>query len=572
MFEKKEYHRVGFWLAFVLTVALMAACGGARAASPQSEAGEGPALLGPRAQGDSAGVEEEMEEEEPAEEESAEEEMMAEDMASEPMPAAPSAAGVAAGEAIEGDEALPEEQAPQQEDDPVPPDMMFFEEYGTNPFVPTADDNLSTFAVDVDTGSYTVTRRYLTDGLLPPPEAVRLEEFVNYFDYNYPVPQNDAFGINLEAAPTPFNVDETVVLRVGIQGFEVDDADRPDAVLIFVIDVSGSMNEENRLGAVKQSLRALVNELRPTDMIGLVVYGSNGHVILEPTAIEQGQTILSAIDRLQPEGSTNAEEGLRLAYQLASEYYDADKINRLILCSDGVANVGATGPDAILETVRQQARDGITLTTVGFGMGNFNDVMMEQLADDGDGQYYYVDTQAEAERIFVQGLTGTLLTIGRDAKVQVEFNPNAVTHYRLMGYENRDVADEDFRNDEVDAGEIGAGHSVTALYELVLSEQVSGEIGTVRMRWEDPDSGEVTEIAQSIDVSDVQGSFEEASASFRLAAAVAAFADVVGEGAWAQVIDLNDLQSLVGSLAQDLNGNNDVVELENLIETVIDLR
>jgi Ca-activated chloride channel homolog len=476
-----------------------------------------------------------------------------------------------------GDQAMPGPATEGQQSEPTPtaqtgpPQDMFFEDYGTQPFVDPAQDNLSTFAIDVDTGSYTLTRSYLNDGYLPPEEAVRLEEFVNYFEQDYPIPQDESFGIHLEAARTPFSAEDSYVVRVGIQGYEVPADQRPDATLIFVIDVSGSMNEDNRLGAVKRALHTLVNELRPTDKIGIVVYGSSGRVLLEPTEVGQAQEIRDIIDSLYPDGSTNAEEGLNLAYQMASANYDPNRINRLILCSDGVANVGATGPDPILETVRQQANEGITLTTVGFGMGNYNDVLMEQLADDGDGQYYYVDTTAEAERVFVSGLTGTLLTIGLDAKIQVEFNPEMVKAYRLMGYENRDVADSDFRNDDVDAGEIGAGHSVTALYEIIPTQNNQGIIGTVRMRWEDPESHEVTEIERSIDASEVQDNFEEASPRFRLDVAVAAFADVLGDGAWMQNADFDRILEVARGAAAQLPNDVDVQEFVALIEQAMGL-
>src|SRR5574341_49205 len=483
------------------------------------------------------------------------------------------------GEAADGFAAVEEAEEPAfagappaAGNDQPPPDAMFFEDYGDNPFVTSASDNLSTFAVDVDTGSYTVARNYLNSGNLPPAEAIRLEEFVNYFDYDYPYSEQWAFSIHLQAAPTPFSQPGNVVLRVGLQGYDVPADLRPDAVLIFVIDVSGSMEGPERLGAVKEALYALVGSLRPTDQVGIVVYGSQGRVVLEPAEVGQGDTIKQAIASLQSEGSTNAEEGLRLAYSMATAYYDPNKINRLILCSDGVANVGVTGPDAILETVRQQAREGITLTTVGFGMGNYNDVLMEQLADDGDGQYFYVDTQDEARRVFVENLTGTLLTIARNAKVQVEFNGEVVSHYRLMGYENRDVADQDFRNDDVDAGEIGAGHSVTALYELVLNEQAQGQVAIIRLRWEDPESGEVTEIEQALAMSDIRASFDDASPSFRLAVVVAALADALGNGAWAQTAPLDVLLKYAETLAAEMGNNADVQELPALIREVMRLK
>ena len=447
-----------------------------------------------------------------------------------------------------------------------PPQDMYFQEYGTNPFVITSKDNLSTFAVDVDTGSYTLTRSYLNDGNLPPPEAIRLEEFVNYFRQDYPVPQDQAFLIDTEAARTPFSAQDSYVLRVGLQGYEIPDSARPDAQLIFVIDVSGSMNEDNRLGAVKQALNMLVNSLRPTDKIGIVVYGSQGRVVLEPTEIGQTGEIRDAINSLEPDGSTNAEEGLRLAYEMASANYDPNRINRLILCSDGVANVGITGPDAILETVRQQANEGITLTTVGFGMGNYNDVLMEQLANDGDGQYYYADSAKEAERLFVTDLTGTLQTIALNAKIQVEFNGETVQAYRLMGYENRAVADQDFRNNAVDAGEIGAGHSVTALYEIIPTQNTQGTVATVRVRWEDPTTHDVQEIEHSIAAGEVHTSFEQASPHYQLDVLAAAFADVLGQGAWAQNASYDSILAASAPVAAVLNQDADVLEFVALVQ------
>ncbi len=474
----------------------------------------------------------------------------------------------AATEAAPAEEPVAEEPAPVPTAAAVPPADMFFQDYGTNPFVNASADNLSTFAVDVDTGSYTLTRSYLADSTLPPPEAIRLEEFVNYFKQDYPLPQDNAFNILIDAAPVPFTAGHTLVMRVGLQGYDVPAEQRPDATLIFVIDVSGSMDLENRLGAVKEALRALLDGLRQTDRVGIVVYGSSGRARLQPTLLSERDRILDAINQLQPDGRTNAEEGLRLGYEMATMNYDPGRINRLILCSDGVANVGNTGPDAILETVRQQAREGITLTTIGFGMGNYNDVLMEQLADDGDGAYHYVDTQAEARRLFVEGLTGTLLTIAKNAKVQVEFNPQAVTAYRLMGYENRDVADQDFRDDQVDAGEIGAGHSVTALYEIVLSEQIqpTDVIATVHMRWEDPKTGEVTEIEKGMTRQAVAGSFEQASSRFRQDVAVAGFADVLGQGAWAQNASFANILALAQQVAAELPNDPDVQEFVRLIE------
>ena len=450
---------------------------------------------------------------------------------------------------------------------------VFFDSEGVNPFIDTEVDPLSTFALDVDTGSYTVTRRYLRDGYLPPKEAIRVEEFVNYFDYGYPPPQDSAFAIYLEGGPTPFvQGDRYRVLRVGIQGFDVPDEARKEAVLTFVIDISGSMDMENRLGAVKSALRGLVESLRPTDQVGIVVYGSRGQVVLEPTFIENRETILAAIESLAPGGSTNAEEGLVLGYQLATQAFRPGAINRVILCSDGVANVGNTGAESILKSIRQHAREGITLTTVGFGMGNYNDTLMERLADEGDGFYAYVDTQAEARRLFVHDLTGTLQTIAMQAKVQVDFNPEAVELYRLIGFENRALADEDFRDDSVDAGEIGAGHSVTALYEIKLAEGAQGELATVYLRWEDPDSGEVSEISELLQVADLRGSFQETSPSFKLAVYVAQFAEILRQSIWAEDFTLAGLAEHLETFNLAQFDSPAVVEFGELVRQAVVIR
>lgn len=456
-------------------------------------------------------------------------------------------------------------EAPEEPAVSEPESTEFFQDYGTNPFVSTAEDNLSTFAVDVDSGSYTVARNYLDEGLRPPAEAVRLEEFVNYFEQDYPLPQQNAFGIYTDGAPTPFSSDGNYVVRVGVQGFDVPANERPDANLVFVIDVSGSMEGPDRLDAVKSSLNTLVNELRPNDSVAIVVYGSEGRVLLEPTEVRRQGQITQAINSVRSEGSTNAEEGLQIAYQLATANFDETRINRIILCSDGVANVGATGPDTILEIVRQQADEGITLTTVGFGMGNFNDTLMEQLANDGDGQYFYVDSPQEAQRLFVEDLTGTLQTIARDAKIQVEFNSQTVQYYRLMGYENRDVADSDFRNNEVDAGEIGSGHSVTALYEIVPYGQASGDLANVYMRWEDPETGFVTEINHAVTTVDIAPQFGQASARYQQDVAVAAFADILSNGAWSQTANLFEVYEILEGVAKEVD-DPDVSELLILIE------
>ncbi len=416
----------------------------------------------------------------------------------------------------------------------APYDLVFFQHYGVNPFIDTEDDNLSTFAIDVDTASYTVTRKFLDDGFLPDQNSVRVEEFVNYFDQGYPVPTEDAFAIHIDGSPSPFGNSNHWLVRVGLQGKELTEEQRQDATLVFTIDVSGSMAREDRLDLVKQSLRLLVDELGSNDKVAIVIYGDRGSVLLEATEARERGKILKAIDSLQPGGSTYVEDGLKLAYKLAVDEVEPNRITRVMVLSDGVGNVGNTGHESILSQVQEYVDQGVTLTTVGFGMGNYNDILMEQLANDGDGAYYYVDTLSEAQRIFVDDLTGTLQVIARDAKVQVEFNPETVSRYRLLGYENRDVADEDFRDDEVDAGEIGAGHSVTALYELKLREGVEGKLGTVYMRYEDVGLTEVVEINREFQYEELETSFEEAPPTFQLSAVVAEFAEVLRGSYWAR--------------------------------------
>ena len=433
-------------------------------------------------------------------------------------------------------------------------DDVFFKGAGTNPFIDTEDDAFSTFGMDVDTASYSVMRRYLRDGYLPPPEAVRVEEFVNALDYNYTPPANEAFAVHLEGAPSKFGEGKRLqLLRIGIQGRVIPDTDRKDAILTFVIDVSGSMARENRLVLVKKALTLLLEQLRPNDKVGIVVYGSNARVVLPHTGIVNREHILTAIRALAPEGATNAEAGLRMGYKLALQNSKPDCINRVILCSDGVANVGQTGSDAILKEIRTYVKEGVTLTTVGFGMGNYNDILMEQLANKGNGSYAYVDTLNEAKRVFVENLTGTLQVIAKDAKIQVEFNPETVSRFRLLGYENRRLAHEDFRNDTVDAGEVGAGHSVTALYEIKLHENADGKLAKVSIRHETPDTGNVTEVNRSISTDALKGSFEEAAPAFQLAASVAEFAEILRGSFWAQEGSLESVREVLEGILPHIN-------------------
>ena len=451
-------------------------------------------------------------------------------------------------------------------------DLTFFKHYGVNPFIDTEDDHLSTFAMDVDTASYTVTRRFVTDGYLPDPESVRVEEFVNFFDQAYELPDDGAFAIHMEGSPSPFGGENHWLMRVGLQGKDILDEDRKDATLIFTIDVSGSMAREDRLGLVKRSLELLVDELRPTDEVGIVIYGSSARELLEPTSGEDKQRIMDAINRLQPGGSTFVEDGLRMAYRLAAERVEPGRVTRVIVLSDGVGNVGNTGAESILRQVRDQVDQGVTLTTVGFGMGNYNDILMEQLANDGDGAYYYVDELSEARRIFVENLTGTLQAIAKDAKVQVDFNPEVVSRYRLLGYENRRIADEEFRDDTVDAGEIGAGHNVTALYELKLHAAADGTLGTVFVRYQDPDSEAVTELNRSLNQSELFPAFVDASPRFQLAAVVAEYAEILRESYWAQDGSLDQVVAEARRVQGLLPRESDVAEFANLAQRTLSIQ
>ena len=466
--------------------------------------------------------------------------------------------------APESSAANPNPSFPQSNREPYD---MFFEDYGVNPSIDTEDDNLSTFALDVDTGSYTIMRNYLSDGNLPPTDSVRVEEYVNYFDQGYPnPPPHQAFGITIDGAPAPFTQSERYqMLRVGIQGYQVPAEARKDASLTFVIDVSGSMDMDNRLGLVKRSLELLVEQLRGRDSVSIVVYGTEARVVLEPTPGSEKGRILEAIYSLRPEGATNAEAGIRLGYKMAMHAYNPHGINRLILCSDGVANVGETGPEAILEEVRGYVEEGVTLTTIGFGMDNYNDILMEQLADNGDGFYAYVDDLREARRLFIDQITGTLQTIAMDAKVQVDFNPEVVMRYRLVGFENRAIADDEFRDNSVDAGEIGAGHSVTALYEVKLYPEAWGNVATVFMRWQDPDTRQVVEVSRDFRTDEFAGYFEYADPYFQRAVVVAEYAEILKQSYWAEESSLAQVYREATRMSELLPWDEDMSEFMELI-------
>jgi Ca-activated chloride channel family protein len=439
---------------------------------------------------------------------------------------------------------------------PAPPQAMQFQEVKPHPFIETSKDRLSTFGLDVDTASYTVARRYLREGHLPPAAAIRVEEFVNYFSYGDPAPTRGDFALRAEGARSIFSENDpnAYLLRFNLKAREVRAENRKPAVLTFVVDVSGSMDQQNRLGLVKQSLGLLLDQLRKDDRVGLVVYGDTAQVILEPTA--DRAAIRQAIDKLVPTGATNAEAGIALGYDVAVRNLRPGSINRVLLCSDGVANVGATGPEQILQRIQNETKRGIELTTLGFGMGNYNDALMEQLADKGNGRYSYLDDLDEAKKVLVEELTGTLLTIAEDAKVQVDFNPAVVASWRLIGYENRAIADEKFRDNSVDAGEIGSGHSVTALYEVKLKPRAAGRVATLHLRFRVPGTGELRETTRDLQTSSLVSDWKNASPGFRLASVVAEMAETLRgsshQGDLRKI--LRRAQRLVGEMADQPRG------------------
>jgi Ca-activated chloride channel family protein len=445
---------------------------------------------------------------------------------------------------------------------PTQYDAMNAQDYGTNPSVSADEDRLSTFAIDVDTGSYTLARSYIEDGYLPPREAVRPEEFINYFDINYDPPEENTFAIHIDAGPSPFGDNHTQLVRIGIKGKEIDSVDRKRANLTFVIDVSGSMDQDNRIGLVKRSLRLLVNELNPNDRIGIVVYGDTARTVLEPTSIEDGDLVLDAIDGLRIEGSTNVEAGLLAGYKMASKSYVKDEINRVILSSDGVANMGNTDAEGILNTIEDYAGRNIFLSTFGFGMNDYNDVLMEQLADKGNGTYAYIDDIDEAKIVFQEQLTGTLQTIAKDAKIQVDFDPEQVDRYRLVGYENRAIDDDEFRNNKVDGGEVGAGHSITALYEVELNNTTSRSIGKVTIRYKNVDlNNKLEETTESIRLS------EYLTEDTQFIASVAEFAKIIKEREEGEEGRLKD----VLRLAQETAASERQQGFINLMERAIEI-
>lgn len=454
-----------------------------------------------------------------------------------------------------------------------------------NPFLLSFDHPLSTFSIDVDTASYSNLRRFLTSGRLPPRDAVRIEELVNYFSYRYDPPAtDDPFAVSTEVATCPWNADHRL-LRIGIKGQELDLTERPASNLVFLVDVSGSMNTPDRLPLVKESLRLLVNELDDRDRIAMVAYAGASGLVLPAVACSERKRILDAIDRLEAGGSTNGGAGIQLAYQVAQENFITDGVNRVILCTDGDFNVGVSSEGELVRLIEEKRTTGVFLSVLGYGTGNYQDSKMEQLSNKGNGNYGYVDSLREARKILVEQLSSTLVTIAKDVKIQIEFNPTKVGAYRLIGYENRLLRKQDFNDDTKDAGEIGAGHCVTALYEIVpagreggigepaslkyqmdrrlTNEAFGAELLNVKLRHKRPDADE-SELMTVAVMDDGRG-FESATEDFRWAASVAAFGMILRDSPHKGSATLDGALAMAsGSLGPDEQGYR--TEFVSLIE------
>jgi len=429
-----------------------------------------------------------------------------------------------------------------------------YQAYADNPVFTVAETPVSTFSIDVDTGSYANVRRFLNGGQLPPKDAVRLEELVNYFPYAYPLPQGAApFGVSTELAVTPWNP-QTRLLRIAIKASDRSVDELPPANLVFLVDVSGSMHRREGLPMVQGTLKLLVEQLRPQDRVSLVTYAGDSQVVLDSTPGIDKAKIRAAIDQLSAGGSTAGESGIQLAYQQASKHLIEGGINRILLATDGDFNVGISDFDSLKQLAADKRKSGVSLTTLGFGVDNYNERLMEQLADAGNGNYAYIDNLREARKVLVDQLGSTLATVASDVKLQLEFNPSEVSEYRLLGYENRALKREDFSNDKVDAGDIGAGHTVTALYEIVpagakgwlepLRYQTSaqpasksGELAWLRIRYKTPGEASSRMLERPIARAEATP-VAAASEDLRFAAAVAAFAQQLKDGRYTGDFDL----------------------------------
>jgi Ca-activated chloride channel family protein len=472
------------------------------------------------------------------------------------------------------DHHLPTYPPPAANPAPTRPGGVTYQDPGTNPWTDPGRDDASTFGLDVDTASYTIARQDAHDGIAPDPASIRVEEWVNAFDQGYPAPTEGTFAIHADGGPTPFTAEDEVLLRIGLQARPVAHRERQRAALTFVVDTSGSMEQGGRLEMVKDALRILVRGLDGDDRVAIVSFSDQAAVILGPTPADRDQEILDAIDRLHPSGSTNVEDGLRLGYELARQTLTENDIDRIVLASDGVANVGLTDPDGILGAIKRDAAAGIELVSVGVGMGNYNDALLERLADQGDGFYAYINSLEEARRLFEDDLTSTLETVALDARAQVVFDRESVVAYRLVGYENRAIDDEQFTNDSVAAGAIGAGHASTALYAVRLRPEAGrqGRIATVSLRWTDPNTRRTDALERDVRVSDLARPFAEDDPHFRFDALVAATAEVLRGGDGADGLRLRDVARVARDEADRLPETDEVHDFLLLLDDLSHLR
>jgi Ca-activated chloride channel family protein len=468
-----------------------------------------------------------------------------------------------------------------------PTDRENYAHFDDNPVKRVSEHPVSTFSIDVDTGSYTNVRRMLNYGQLPPHDAVRVEEMINYFAYDYPLPDSldPPFKVTTEIAPTPWN-QKTHLLHLGIKGYSIPKDKLPPANLVFLVDVSGSMQSRNKLDLLKSTLKLLTQQLTAKDKVSLVVYAGASGLVLEPTPGNQRGKILAALARLSAGGSTNGGAGIQLAYAIAEQAFIKNGINRVLLATDGDFNVGTVNFEALKNIIEEKRKTGISLTTLGFGTGNYNDHLMEQLADAGNGNYAYIDNLNEAQKVLVDEMSSTLNTIAKDVKIQIEFNPATVAEYRLIGYENRMLKREDFSNDKIDAGEIGAGHTVTALYEIALvgsggerlenlrygdnktvpEGQRNNELAFLRLRYKAPDG----DTSQLIESPLKRQTLDNTSERYRFSAAVAAFGQQLRGGKYLEQFSYNDILNLArGARGEDPFGYRaEFIKLVNLAQTL----
>jgi len=429
-----------------------------------------------------------------------------------------------------------------------------------NSILMVSEHPVSTFSVDVDTASYANVRRILNQGKLPQHDAVRVEELINYFSYDYPTPTNKPFSVYSEIGPSPYNADKHL-LHIGVKGKSMAADSRPAANLVFLIDVSGSMNQTNKIGLLKNALKMLTNQLTQQDSVAIVVYAGAAGTVLKPTKGDNKQAIIDALAKLSAGGSTNGGEGIEAAYRLAQQSFIKGGINRIMLATDGDFNVGTTNNQALKNLIESKQKSGIDLSILGLGTGNYNDELMQQLAQNGNGNAYYIDNLNEARKVLVEELSSTLLTIAKDVKIQVEFNPQLISEYRLIGYETRALNREDFNNDKVDAGDIGAGHTVTAIYEVSFtnssnkandplryqsndSKPVKGnsnELAFLRLRYKAPMTQKSQLIEIAINKNQIVSELDETSNNYQFSAAVAGFAQLLRGGENLSTMELDNI-------------------------------